>query len=177
MCTAENFRASTEFLLCMQCVQVDKRRVQGSDLGICMQRKESPLPAITVSTEKWPVVHQVFDGQQTDQDISQFMRAWEEIMQRGKPCVILSEIRQYSSNPAHVKRLGEWAMRVESQMRAICLGGAFVSNSGVFRFVLSSFLLLAPMPYEYTIVKDRGEAAEWLKAKAKESGLILPPQF
>lgn len=132
------------------------------------------LSAITVSTEKWPLVHQIFDGDQTDQDIERFMKAWEAIIQRGEPCVILSEVRRYSSNPAHIQKLGEWALRVDSKMREICFGGAFVVSSGVFRFVLSSFLLAAPMPYPYTIVKEPSQAAEWLKEKAKEGGLRLP---
>ncbi len=135
------------------------------------------MSAFVFSLDQWPLVHQIIDGKQTDEDIDEFIRVWGEIMDRGDACATLTEVRQYSANPGHVKRLAEWAIQERERIGEQCIGNAFLVKTGTFRFVLSSFFLVTPMPYPFTVVQERDEAILWLRAEALKTGLKLPPDL
>jgi hypothetical protein len=70
----------------------------------------------------------------------------------------------YAADMAQARRVGEWARDTRATVKALCRANAMVAPAPAFRFLLSSFLLIQPLPVPYRVVGDVDEGAEWLNA-------------
>ncbi len=135
------------------------------------------MSVISINTDQWPLVVQVFNGQQTDADIEQFMKDFEALLAREEPFVVITEMREFASNLTHVRKFAEWSKAEGHRSKKYCLGNAFLTDSAAFSFVLSSFFLLSAMPFPHKMAKDREQAIAWLRELANEGALKLPNEL
>jgi hypothetical protein len=134
-----------------------------------------PLRPIRVDDRSWPVVVSTFDGQQTDEDVESYMRRIDEVHARRQPFVMLSLMKKYSNNLAHLKRLGEWSKASSRADMEYCKGSAIVLPSSAARFLISSFFLFVVPPFPMVSFDDSPAALAWLKRRLAEVGLPVPP--
>jgi hypothetical protein len=131
------------------------------------------MVVMDIDDRHWPLVVQTFDGLNTDEDVESFLARKARIYERGAPFVTLTYIGAYAWNVAHVQRMGE-AMKSEPQSRALCRGCAIIAPSPSFRFVISSFYLIARIPYPHVVCDDLASAESWLRQRLRESHLPIP---
>jgi hypothetical protein len=132
------------------------------------------MSCIEVDETDWPLVLQTFDGQQTDDDVAHFEHRMAEVLARGEDFVTLCYIREYSMNLGHIRRLGDFTKSRRGAFEAFCKGGAIVIPSPSFRFILSSFYLMVPLPHPTLICEDAARAEPWLLHRLKEAKMIIP---
>lgn len=84
-------------------------------------------------------------------------------------------MRRYQSNPGHVQKVARWMKQTSDKTRELCVGNGIVSQSLGFRFLLSSIFLVKPMPCPYQVCASFDEAFQWVRERALERGLRLPP--
>jgi hypothetical protein len=132
------------------------------------------MPCIEVDDSDWPLVVQIFDGDQTDADVDHFVRRMVEVLGRGQPFVTLCYIRKYAMNLRHIDRLAGFTKQIRGALEAFCKGNAIIIPSPSFRFILSSFYLMVPMPHPAIVCEDVARAEPWLLHRIKEAGMPIP---
>jgi hypothetical protein len=130
--------------------------------------------AIAIDESRWPIIDITFDGLQTGPDIELFIDAMERLGDATERFAILTEIRSYRPERGHVRRLASWMMGIED-FGDICVAIAMVIPSDSFRFLLSSFFLMASIPRPYVITKDRAEAEAFLEDHLQRAGISIDP--
>ncbi len=135
------------------------------------------MAVLEITAKDWPLVRTTLDGEQTDADIDAYLQGWQAVLDRKQPYVSITEVEEYGTNMEHIRRVAQWTKETKDLSAEFCMGAALVVSSDVFRFVLSAFLLVTPMPNPFKCVKTREEAIEWLKERAQDSGLTLPAVF
>ncbi len=133
------------------------------------------MRAIEVITDDWPLVKFRIDGKQTDADVDHYLTEFEALFHRDEPFLALTEVGEFDANFGHIKRIAQWTKSTSELAAKCCRGGALVVKSDSFRFILSSFLLVTPMPNPFVCLKSREEALKWLHEKAVEEGIELGP--
>jgi hypothetical protein len=127
-----------------------------------------------VDESEWPLVVQTFDGDQTDADVDHFEQRMVEVVHRGEPFVTLCYIRRYAMNLAHIDRLAAFTKHHRGALEAFCKGNAIIIPSPSFRFILSSFYMMVPMPHPAIVCEDAARAGPWLVHRLKEAGMPIP---
>lgn len=124
-----------------------------------------------VDATGFPLVRQILDGKQTDEDLDAFAHDLGQVFARREPFVALIHIRDYAINWSHLGRL---ASKMKHMPSRYCRGAALAVASPTFRFVLSSYYLLH-MPQHPVVVFDEVPPAEaWALQKLKDEGLPIP---
>jgi hypothetical protein len=131
------------------------------------------MAVMDIDDRHWPLIVQTFDGLQTDDDVERFLLHKAEIYARGLPFVSLTFVETYSLNYAHINRLAE-AMKLDPPRKALCRGSAIVCPGPSFRFVISSFYLIARIPYPHIVCDDAAAAESWLRVRLREAQLGIP---
>jgi hypothetical protein len=132
------------------------------------------MHVIDVDETEWPLLIQTFDGRQTDTDIAYFESRMLEVFARREGFVSLVHVRKYEANAAHIRRLATFTKENRGPLEAHCKGSAIVIPSPSFRFLLSSFYLMVPMPHPTLICEETSRAAPWLVHRLKEARLQIP---
>jgi hypothetical protein len=131
------------------------------------------MGVMDIDDRDWPLVVQTFDGLQTDADVDRFLLHKAEIYARGAPFVSLTYVGTYSLNYAHVARFAE-ATKLDPQSKLLCRGSAIIVPAPSFRFVISSFYLMARIPYPHIVCDDAASAESWLRVRLREAQLPIP---
>lgn len=132
------------------------------------------MPVIDVDETEWPLLIQTFDGYQSDTDVAYFERRMLEVFARSEAFVSIVHVRKYEANAAHIRRLATFTKDHRGPLEAHCRGSAIVIPSPSFRFILSSFYLMVPMPHPTLICEDTARAVPWLVHRLKEARLQIP---
>jgi hypothetical protein len=127
-----------------------------------------------VDDSHWPVVISTHDGPQSDQDVDEFMRRIDSIHARHEPFVIMTIIKSFDSNLAHVKRLAAWGNARSSVHKQTCKGVALVLASSSGRFIVSSFFLIFMPAFPFVSFDNVPSAIGWLRRRLLEAGLTVP---
>lgn len=129
------------------------------------------MSSFSIDDSQWPLVRIQVDGQQSDADVAEFLLKLEGLLQRGEPYFALAEIRRYSPDFSHIKQLARWTLEHAGPAKEAVAAAALVMPSEAFRFLLSSFFLVTPMPCPFHPCTDLDEAVEWLAEQARERGI------
>ncbi len=107
-------------------------------------------------------------------DLPALLRAFEKASSAG-PFVVLTDTTLMKSSPRQV--IGAFADGIKTipSLSKSWLGNAVVVSSPAVRFVLSSLLIVAPMPTEVKAFDDRMEARRWCGSILGKAGMSLPP--
>jgi hypothetical protein len=135
------------------------------------------MHAMEIDESRWPLLVHTYDGQQTDDDITYYLRRLDEVHARRKPFATLTLIRRFAPHISHVTRLGAWMNANRESSKGLCKAGAIVVASASARFMLSSFYLISSIDYPHVVCDDRTQAEAWLAERMIEAKLPItkPP--
>jgi hypothetical protein len=131
--------------------------------------------SIVVDASQWPVLRVLWDGEQTDADIDTYFRETRRCLERRERYVTLTWMKKYKNTRAHQKRIAEFIHETEAATKAYNQAAAIITRSLAFRFVLSTVLLIKPIPVPYRVCATFDEGVEFVRAEAARGGLLLPP--
>jgi hypothetical protein len=109
-------------------------------------------------------------------DLPGLFTAFEKAAAAG-PFVVLTDTTLMKSSPRHVISAFSDGIKKMPALSKNWLGNAVVVNSPAVRFVLSTLLIVAPMPTDVKVFDDRMEARRWCGSILGREGLTIPPQL
>ena len=136
-----------------------------------------PMSAIRLEQSCPPIVLTVFRGRQTDEDVEAYIAAMDAMYARGRRYAGVSLMLQYAPERRHLGRIAEWTRATKPLVKELCVGAAIVAPSPAFRFLLSSLLMIQPLPVRYQVVGDVDEAADWIAGQLAAARLEVPPSL
>ena len=129
------------------------------------------MDGVEFDDERWPILVVTFTGDHSEWTTQRFMQAMERYYGRKEPFAMIVKIDSYSAEDVRlIKPVAKWYMAHQAEFEEFGHGLAIVPPSEAFRFVLSSFMVLAPIPDHYSVAKDLDEALEWV-----ETRMEMPP--
>ena len=128
------------------------------------------MGAITLDTSRWPIALFTFDGEQVDEDVDFFIQSVEKIHADGKDYASIGYMKHLKPNAGHVRRVGKAMLKSWPDAKKYCRGSAIVVSNPTFRFMLSSFFLITPIPYPYIVTDSLEEAIQWTTEQFTKSG-------
>ncbi len=131
---------------------------------------------ISFDLDRWPLVIYTFDGQLQEQDLTFFLDSVDRMHARKEIYASIGHLKQAKVDTALVKRAAQGLIKSWPLAKQYCCGSAIVISSPVFRFLLSSFFLITPIPYPYIITEDLNEAIEWSTKQLIDAGQKVPLQ-
>ena len=66
------------------------------------------MRVMEIDESSWPLLVHTYDGEQTDDDVTYYLKRLDEVHARRMPFVTLTRIRRFAPHIAHVNRLGAW---------------------------------------------------------------------
>lgn len=109
-------------------------------------------------------------------DLPPLLKAIEDARQRG-PFVVLTDTLSMKSAPRPVITQFANALKSLPSMKGVWLGDAVVTSSAVTRFVLSTLIMVAPLPTEVQVFDRRDAAERWCGFLLVRAGLSVPSQL
>jgi hypothetical protein len=130
--------------------------------------------AIIVDTAQWPVARIKWEAT-TDAALDDYERGTLAYLNRREPYVSITWLsRNYTSTSEQRARIAKMTGDMTPLAKQYCAFSAIISESMAFRFALSGFLLLRPLPMPYDVVKTFDEAIRLCREGAAKRGLTLP---
>jgi hypothetical protein len=130
--------------------------------------------AIIVDTAQWPVAR-IKWTETTDAALAGYERDTRAYLQRKQPYVSITWLgRNYKSTTEQRARIAKMTGEMTPLAKEYCAFSAMISESMAFRFALSGFLLLRPLPMPYDVVKTFEDAVRLCREGAAKRGLKLP---
>jgi len=115
-------------------------------------------------------------GVLVEDDLPGLYKAFEEAHRAG-PFVVLTDTTNMTTAPrAVISAFADGLKKVAPGSKA-WLGDAVVVKSPAVRFVLSTLLVVAPMPTEVKAFDNPMEARRWCAWILRREGLIIPPEL
>jgi hypothetical protein len=96
-------------------------------------------------------------------------RALEQVLARRQRFLMLFDLRGASSSPSRRRRLLEWGLRHEPELRAYLGASALVVGNGLERGFVTAMLWLHPVPWPMRVFSSVAEAEAWLLRENAES--------
>ena len=112
----------------------------------------------------------------SQEDLPTLFKAFEKASSAGQ-FVVLTDTSQLKSAPRQVISAFSDGIKKIPALSKTWLGNAVVVNSPAVRFVLSTLLIVAPMPTEVKAFDDRMEARRWCGSILGREGITIPPQL
>ncbi len=110
------------------------------------------------------------------EDLPTLFEAFEKAAAAG-PFVVLTDTTLMKSSPRQVITAFADGLKKMPSLSKSWLGNAVVVNSPAVRFVLSTLLIVAPMPTEVKVFDDRMAARRWCGSILGREGITIPPQL
>jgi hypothetical protein len=109
-------------------------------------------------------------------DLPPLLDAIEAARQKG-PFVLLTDTLSMKSAPRQIITEFATALKRLPPMKNLWLGDAVVTGSPVTRFILSSLIMVAPLPTEVQVFEKRDPAERWCGFLLTRAGVPLPGQL
>ena len=116
----------------------------------------------------------VWDGDQNDADLEHYLRETRAAAERRKPYVSITWMKKYASNDRYRRRIADLFIEIDPLLRELNVCSAIITRSTAFRFVLSAFFLLKPLPTPYRVCATFEEAMAFCREESRKRGLVLP---
>jgi hypothetical protein len=124
------------------------------------------MDGIEFDDQKWPILVVTFTGDHSEKTTERFMRGMESYYARCEPFAMIVKIDSYRADDVRlIKRVAKWYMAHQDEFEEFGCGLAVVPPSESFRFVLATFMVLAPIPDHYSVAKDLDEAIAWVEIR------------
>ena len=120
-----------------------------------------------------PVVTLECSGVLSEGDLDTLFKAFESARKVG-PFVVITDTTQMRSAPRDV--LSAFASRLKQlpPLTNTWLGDAVVIHSTTVRFIVSTLLIIAPMPTEVKVFETVSEAKRWSAWLLRRAGVSAP---
>ncbi len=125
--------------------------------------------ALDFDLDAFPLIVATLRGPQGEAEAIAYCQAIEQVLERGTPYAVLHRFEAFGPNLVAGGLIARWSLKHTKALRERCLGGAVVVQSHAFRFILSSFQLVTPLPAP--VAKSEAEAVAWLEARFREKGI------
>jgi hypothetical protein len=109
----------------------------------------------------------------TEDDLTPLFKAFDAARRAG-PFAVITDTRRMTSAPPAVLSAFSARLKQMPPLRNIWLGDAVVVNSAAVRFILSTLLMVAPMPTEVKAFDDLPEARRWCATILRRAGVSVP---
>ncbi len=110
------------------------------------------------------------------EDLPVLFRAFEAARARG-PFVVVTDTTHMKSAPRHVLTAFADDLKRIPSLSKIWLGDAVVIRSTAVRFIVSTLLVVAPMPTEVQVFDRNTEARAWCAGLLRKAGLVVPAEL
>jgi hypothetical protein len=124
--------------------------------------------------EAWPVVIWVFDGDPIDQDTDFLLKHFTEVLSRKQPYASIIWIKKASRNRHSLQRIAAWFKENQDASDRFNIGAAIINTSPIFRFILSSFMLITAPKSKPEVCDSYPKAAKWIKERLELHELSCP---
>lgn len=117
---------------------------------------------LDIDESRFPLVVFTQTGVMDDKEFDRFLGATAAHLDRRTPFAYAYEFN-FSHRPPNgrVARQAEFVKAHREALARYCVGISFVFHSPIFRFAISSFLLIQPLPMPYEVCKSREAALAW----------------
>ncbi|MCZ7685274.1 MAG: hypothetical protein M5U28_43460 [Sandaracinaceae bacterium] len=132
------------------------------------------MSALRVDRTCWPVLLNVFNGEQEDTEFDAYIREMDAIYAGEEAFIAASFMLRYRPDMAQLRRLAEFTHSRRDAVKRTCLGTAIIAPSAGFRFLFSTLLMMMPLPIPYCVVSDVDEACAWIEQELREHRLTPP---
>ncbi len=109
-------------------------------------------------------------------DLPPLLEAIDTARKKG-PFVLLTDTLQMKSAPRPVISDFAGALKRLPPMKGVWLGDAVVTGSAVTRFLLSTLIMVAPLPTEVQVFERREHAERWCSFLLVRGGVPVPTQL
>lgn len=109
-------------------------------------------------------------------DLPGVFRAFEEARRSG-PFVVLTDTARLKSAPRQVISAFADHLKRYPQLAEGWLGDAVIVSSPAVRFILSTLMIIAPMPTEVKVFGQRSEARQWCAMILRQHGVVVPAEL
>jgi hypothetical protein len=109
-------------------------------------------------------------------DLPVLFRAFETARAKG-PFVVVTDTTHMKSAPRHVLSAFADDLKRLPSLSNVWLGDAVVIRSTAVRFIVSTLLVVAPMPTEVQVFERTQEARAWCAGLLRKAGLIVPAEL
>jgi hypothetical protein len=135
-------------------------------LSAARESEERAMHGIEFDDRRWPILVVTFTGDHSEKTTEQFMQGMEGYYERREPFAMIVKIDSYRAEDVRlIKRVAMWYMEHQEAFEEFGCGLALVPPSESFRFVLSTFMVIAPIPDHYTVAKNLDEALAWVESR------------
>jgi hypothetical protein len=115
-------------------------------------------------------------GVLAESDLDPLFQAFETA-RAGGPFVVITDTIQMKSAPREVLSAFSDRLKRMRPLTDVWLGDAVVVNSATVRFILSTLLVVAPMPTEVKAFDHRSDAKRWCTWILRRSGVRVPAEL
>ncbi len=122
-----------------------------------------------------PLVTLECHGILVDRDLDTLFDAFADARKRG-PFVVITDTTQMKSAPTSVLRSFSDRLKLLPPLAGIWLGDGVIISSPAVRFVVSTLLMLAPLPTEVKIFESHVQARRWSSDILRRANLEVPEQ-
>jgi hypothetical protein len=133
------------------------------------------VATIVLDTRLFPLVISRFPGSWNEAELDAYLAGFVAIHARGERFVHVSDITGTTAipNPQLRKKAAEFIATEHDRSRRLCMGTAQVAHA-LARGALTAIQWITPPPYPHIVVSGWPEALAWVRARAADSGLVLP---
>ena len=113
------------------------------------------------------------EGTLAEKDLDVLFDAFAEARRKG-PFVVITDTTRMKTAPRQV--LGAFSDRLKQlpPLTGVWLGDAVVISSPAVRFIVSTLLIIAPMPTEVKVFELRPEAQRWCEEILRKNHVVTP---
>jgi hypothetical protein len=125
------------------------------------------------ATLSGPVVTLDCIGVLAEEDLDTLFKAFDRARKAG-PFVVITDTTRMKSASREI--IGSFASRLKQgpPLTNVWLGDAVVISSSAVRFIVSTLLIVAPMPTEVKVFETASEAKRWSSWILRRAGLSAP---
>ena len=130
---------------------------------------------LAVDAGRFPLVVLTQTGVMDDAEFERFLATISEHLSRRASFAYAYHFAHTQRPPkGRVARQAEFVHANREALAQHCLGIGFVFASPIFRFAISSFLLLQPLPMPYEVCRDLKQAVAWAERRLRSAGVAVP---
>jgi hypothetical protein len=131
---------------------------------------------VRVHTDDPAIFTYTFEGPLDAEGFDQLLRDFERPLECGIPFAIIVVASPAVTMPlAQRQRLASWIQQHRALVERYVTGSAFVSPSPRLRFILSTIIVIEPMPIPYRVTATLAEARAWTRASLDGGALSGDP--
>jgi hypothetical protein len=126
------------------------------------------MRSYSIDDSRFPLVVVTGRGEISFEDFQQYLIDIERVIKRGRQAHVL-DFREANVPSSEIRRgKAEWFKHNKQLMKDNVAGTAVVFNSPLFRFMLTSIMLIVPIPVPFSTHGTLDDGVEWAAAQLRK---------